>query len=245
MLRHIVTIAVLASAGSAAAQDDIHMGAFNDAGSIISDIAGNAAVGKSIENELRRRQDEAPKVAAASRAPSDIGQLLSFRRDPRITEQVRAAIASDIRRGNPEAAEHFLKVSRRFDIQGALAREGLTPGSLVDVATYMVGVYWAAAHGTTRVPTGKPLRALRKQMAAALLRDQPERLRGVSDERKQRYADEMLIRAQMMASILADYARTPNPAEQAQIAKGAREQVRKTIGLDLLQYRLTEEGLVR
>lgn len=243
MLRAMVAFALLGFAPGATAQDDMYMDAFNDAGSIISDIAGNAAVGKSIENEVRRRQGQRAHVEVAT-LPPDIGRLLSFRRDPRITEQVRASIAANIRRQNPEAADNFVQTSRRFDLQRTLAREGLTPGSLVDAATYAVGVYWAAVHRTTRLPTGKPLRALRRQMAAALLRDRPERLRGVSDAKKQRYADDMLIRAQMMASILADYARAPNPDEQAQIAASAREQMLKTMGLDLARFRLTDEGLV-
>lgn len=244
MLRAVATVVLCVAATTAAAQDDMYMGAFNNAGSIISDIAGNAAVGKSIENDLKRRQGRGTSTAASLSPPPDIGELLSFRRDPGVTESVREAMAAKMRGENPPAAEHFLRVSRQFDPR-VLTREGLSPGSLVDVATYTVGVYWAAANGSTALPSGKPLRALRKQMAGALLRDSPERLRGVSDARKQRTADDMLLRAHMVATMLQGFSRAPDPRQQAALAQAARKHIRSTMGLDLGAFRLTDEGLVR
>lgn len=243
--RMLAWLAAVLLAGTAAAQD-MYMDAFNNAGSLISDIAGNAAVGKSIRNQAEGRGGNAGVSPRTSTAPpADIGTLLSFRRDPGITEQVRLSMAEALRRDNPAAAEEFLRTSRQFDVREAFAQEGLSPGSLVDVATYTVGVYWAAAHGATTPPRGKPLRALRKQMAGALLKDAPERLRNVSDARKQQAADDMLLRAHMVSRMLQGFARRPDPKAQSALAEAARAHIRKTLGLDLAAFQLTDEGLVR
>lgn len=52
-------IAGMAVAGAAAAQDDSYMGAFNNAGQNIADIAGNAAVSKSIRDDAARKRGQA------------------------------------------------------------------------------------------------------------------------------------------------------------------------------------------
>ena len=59
----------------ALAQEDAYMGAFNDASRNIVDIAGNAAVSKSIRDDATRRQ----RRSAASLAPAQAGSMDALR----------------------------------------------------------------------------------------------------------------------------------------------------------------------
>ena len=212
-------------------------------------IAGNAAVNQSINRSLQQRSRQSAPAAAARAPASRTGDTqrpiaLTFRRDDNVTAQVRKRLIDAMRQRSAAVADDFARKSAtssyrdRFEHQ--LAREGLSNANLADVAAYHVAVNWAVVHRTA-VPRGAGLTALRDQLRASFAQD--AKLGGLNEKQRQWLADDMLFRSLNLSDRLDEFARSPDPETQALFSRGAREDVRQSLGLDLQTYRFTAAGL--
>lgn len=238
---------------SAAAQD---MGAFNDAGRIMVDTAGNAAVGRAIADSVKSRgslksRDPSRRSSASAASASGIDakahdsrRQLAFARNPRVTEQVRTVLIAKMRASNPEYAARFDAQTRAPGFRGrlasAVAGKGLDDRNLADVAAYLVGLNWAVVHASD-TPRTDAFVALRDQVRPSM--EAQIRAQHLSDSQKQFVADDMLFRAYMLTDAVTR-ARAQGDGETMQaLARGARTSIRETMGIDLGAYRLTQAGL--
>lgn len=228
----ILLLGAVAAPLAAHAQDDAYMGQFNHAGRVISDIAGNAAVGQSIKNRTGRSQDDDARPGEAD---------LTFRRYPKVTQLAREEIAAQTRKKSPEAARQFLHDTQHYDIAATLRRAGLSPNTLADAAAYHVGVYWAAVHQRAERPGPGQMQGLRRQMVEVMRRRKPAAL---TEGVRQSIADELMLRAYSTEQMLRLLARQPDAQQAALVSRAARQQVQRTMGLDLADYDLTSAGLV-
>lgn len=243
------------SAGAARAQDyQPHMDAFNASMQTTQQMAGTAAMNAAIKRSLAQRRAAAASSARAAgtvatpRAPAAAVNTagLSFRRDAATTERVRTALIAAMRRQNPGVAEAFARRSAGADYRQRFARtlpgQGLSNDNLADVAAYHVAVNWALVHRAP-MPQGRSLQALRDQMRGSFSDNGV--LARLAPAQRQWVADDFLFRSLNLAEKVDAFARAPQPATQSQFAQAAREDIRRSLGIDLQAYRFTEAGLAQ
>jgi hypothetical protein len=253
-----------ALSGAAAAQDyQPQMDGFNSTMDSMQNVAGNAAVNAAIRRSLNQRSGStapdkralAPRGASTGAASKSSGSVsasagstgdLSFRRDPATTERVRAALIAAMAKQSRGAADDFARRSASADYRQRFARvlpaQGLANDNLADVAAYHVAVNWALVHQAP-LPSGARLIALRNQLRGSLA--QGSNLPELGLQRRQWVADDFLFRALNLSERIDAFARHPEPDTQAQFAIAAREDIRRTLGIDLQNYRFTAQGLVQ
>ncbi|MEH6422520.1 DUF6683 family protein, partial [Pseudomonas sp. CGJS7] len=166
--------------------------------------------------------------------------------DPATTERVRAALIAAMRQQSREVADDFARRSAGADYRNRFARtlpgQGLSNDNLADVAAYHIAVNWALVHRAP-MPGGKALQALREQMRTSFADNGV--LAKLAPQQRQWVADDFLFRSLNLAEKVDGFARKPEPDTQALFARGAREDIRRTLGLDLQGYRFTASGLVQ
>lgn len=247
-----------ALAPTAPAQDyQPYMDSFNSNMQSMQNTAGTAAVNAAINRSLNRRGHGAgTKPAAARSAPAKAASAkaaanaapadLSFRRDPATTERVRAALIAAIGKQSRSVADDFARRSAGADYRrrfaAALPARGLSNDNLADVAAYHVAVNWALVHQAP-LPPAQSLRALREQMRGAFADNGV--LAELAPAQRQWVADDFLFRSLNLDEKLEQFARQPDPQAQAAFARAAREDIRRTLGLDLQEFRFSAGGLVR
>ncbi|ALN83553.1 hypothetical protein LC55x_0248 [Lysobacter capsici] len=248
----------LALSGAVAAQDyQPQMDGFNSTMDSMQSVAGTAAVNAAIKRSLSQRsgaaapaqRPSAQRSASASKSPAAAtGSTadLSFRRDPATTERVRAALIAAMAKQSRGVADDFARRSASAEYRQRFARvlpaQGLANDNLVDVAAYHVAVNWALVHQAP-LPSGARLIALRNQLRGSLA--QGSTLPELAPQRRQWVADDFLFRALNLSERIDAFARRPEPDTQAQFARAAREDIRRTLGIDLQNYRFTAQGLVQ
>ncbi|MGH8081509.1 MAG: DUF6683 family protein [Lysobacter sp.] len=231
-----------ASSGLAVAQDyQPQMDAFNSSMQSMQNVAGTAAVNAAINRSLSKRAAGSSGSAAAAQAAE-----LSFRRDPATTERVRGALIAAMSQQSKGVADDFARRSAGVDYRQRFARtlpgRGLSNDNLADIAAYHVAVNWALVHQAP-MPGGKALLALRDQMRGSFSHNGV--LAKLAPAQRQWVADDFLFRSLNLAEKLDGFARKPEPEIQGLFARGAREDIRRTLGIDLQAYRFTERGLVQ
>ncbi|WP_343123601.1 DUF6683 family protein [Lysobacter sp. Root690] len=249
----------LVLSGAVAAQDyQPQMDGFNSTMDSMQSVAGTAAVNAAIKRSLSQRSGAAapaprPQVqrgVGASKSPAAAAGAstadLSFRRDPTTTERVRAALIAAMAKQSRGVADDFARRSASAEYRQRFARvlpaQGLANDNLADVAAYHVAVNWALAHQAP-LPSGARLVALRNQLRGSLA--QGSTLPELAPQRRQWVADDFLFRALNLSERIDAFARRPEPDTQAQFARAAREDIRRTLGIDLQNYRFTAQGLVQ
>lgn len=248
----------LALSGAVAAQDyQPQMDGFNSTMDSMQSVAGTAAVNAAIKRSLSQRsgaaapaqRPSAQRGAGASKSPAAAtGSTadLSFRRDPATTERVRAALIAAMAKQSRGVADDFARRSASAEYRQRFARvlpaQGLANDNLADVAAYHVAVNWALVHQAP-LPSGARLIALRNQLRGSLA--QGSTLPELAPQRRQWVADDFLFRALNLSERIDAFARRPEPDTQAQFARAAREDIRRTLGIDLQNYRFTAQGLVQ
>lgn len=249
--RGVLALALLGASALAApawAQDyQPYMDSFNSNMQSMQTTAGTAAVNAAINRSLSQRGKSsapAPKPAAKAAAPAPAD--LSFHRDPATTERVRAALIAAMGKQSRSVADDFARRSAGADYRrrfaAALPARGLSNDNLADVAAYHVAVNWALVHQAP-LPSAQSLRALREQMRGAFADNGV--LARLAPAQRQWVADDFLFRSLNLDEKLEQFARAPDPQTQAAFARAAREDVRRTLGLDLQEYRFTAGGLTR
>lgn len=240
----------LALGGAVAAQDyQPQMDGFNSTMDSMQSVAGTAAVNAAIKRSLSQRSGAAASKSPVAPAPAVAGTHaadLSFRRDPATTERVRAALIAAMAKQSRGVADDFARRSASADYRQRFARvlpaQGLANDNLADVAAYHVAVNWALVHQAP-LPSGARLIALRNQLRGSLA--QGSTLPELAPQRRQWVADDFLFRALNLSERIDAFARRPEPDTQAQFARAAREDIRRTLGIDLQNYRFTAQGLVQ
>lgn len=244
-----VSAAIFSAAMTPASAQDYqpYMDSFNSNMQSMQNTAGTAAVNAAINRSLSRRGDDAKtapatKPAAAAKAAAD----LSFRRDPATTERVRAALIAAMGKQSRGVADDFARRSAGADYRrrfaATLPARGLSNDNLADVAAYHVAVNWALVHQAP-LPSAQSLRALREQMRGSFADNGV--LARLAPAQRQWVADDFLFRSLNLDEKLELFARVPDPQTQAAFARAAREDVRRTLGLDLQDYRFSASGLTR
>lgn len=243
--RRIAAVALLGACAPAWAQDyQPYMDSFNSTMTSMQNTAGTAAVNAAINRSLSQRGRDA--AAASKPATKPAAADLSFRRDPATTERVRAALIAAMARQSRGVADDFARRSggaeyrRRF--AATLPTRGLSNDNLADVAAYHVAVNWALVHQAP-LPAAPALRALREQMRGSFADNGV--LAQLAPAQRQWVADDFLFRSLNLDEKLAQFARAPDPQTQAAFARAAREDIRRTLGLDLQEYRFGAGGLTR
>ncbi|MFK3650206.1 DUF6683 family protein [Lysobacter enzymogenes] len=245
----LAVAALCAAALPAAAQDyQPYMDSFNSSMNAMQNTAGTAAVNAAINRSLSQRNSAAAAAkpttakAGAKAAQAD----LSFRRDPATTERVRAALIAAMGKQSRGVAEDFARRSGGADYRrrfaATLPARGLSNDNLADVAAYHVAVNWALVHQAP-LPSAQSLRALREQMRGSFADNGV--LARLAPAQRQWVADDFLFRALNLDEKLEQFARAPDPQTQAAFARAAREDIRRTLGLDLQDYRFGATGLAR
>jgi len=246
-------LALCCAALPAASQDyQPYMDSFNSTMTSMQNTAGTAAVNAAINRSLSQRQGAAAAAKPATAANTHAGARkathadLSFRRDPATTERVRAALIAAMAKQSRGVADDFARRSgaaeyrRRF--AATLPARGLSNDNLADVAAYHVAVNWALVHQAP-LPSAQALRALREQMRGSFADNGV--LAQLAPAQRQWVADDFLFRSLNLDEKLAQFARAPDAQTQAAFARAAREDIRRTLGLDLQDYRFTAGGLAR
>jgi hypothetical protein len=236
----------LAPVSAALAQDyQPQMDAFNSSMQSMQNIAGTAAVNSAINRSLSKRAAASTTTSSAGQAAKAAAEL-SFRRDPVTTERVRAALIAAMRQQSKTVADDFARRSAGADYRQRFVRtlpgQGLSNDNLADVAAYHVAVNWALVHQAP-MPGGKALLALRNQMRGSFADNGI--LAKLAPEQRQWVADDFLFRSLNLSEKLDGFARKPEPQTQSLFARGAREDIRRTLGIDLQGYRFTANGLVQ
>lgn len=247
-LARALSLAVAIAAPAAAQDYQPYMDSFNANMQSMQNTAGTAAVNAAIKRSLSGRGASAAPAKAAGGKPAAAGARadLSFRRDPATTQQVRAALVAAMARQSRGVADDFARRSagadyrRRFD--ATLPARGLSNDNLADVAAYHVAVNWALVHQAP-LPSAPSLRALREQMRGTFADNGV--LARLAPAQRQWVADDFLFRSLNLDEKLEQFAQRPDPQTQAAFARAAREDIRRTLGLDLQDYRFTAAGLVR
>lgn len=247
----------LVLSGAVAAQDyQPQMDGFNSTMDSMQSVAGTAAVNAAIKRSLSQRsgapapRPQAQRGVGASKSPAATAGAsaadLSFRRDPATTERVRAALIAAMAKQSRGVADDFARRSASAEYRQRFARvlpaQGLANDNLADVAAYHVAVNWALVHQAP-LPSGARLVALRNQLRGSLA--QGSTLPELAPQRRQWVADDFLFRALNLSERIDAFARRPEPDTQAQFARAAREDIRRTLGIDLQNYRFTAQGLVQ
>lgn len=236
------------SAGAAFAQDyQPQMDAFNSSMQSMQNVAGTAAVNAAINRSLSKRGSASVASAGSAKpAAAKAAAELAFRRDPATTERVRAALIAAMRQQSKTVADDFARRSAGADYRQRFARtlpgQGLSNDNLADIAAYHVAVNWALVHQAP-MPAGKALLALRNQMRGSFADNGV--LAKLAPDQRQWVADDFLFRSLNLAEKVDGFARKPEPQTQTLFAQAAREDIRRTLGIDLQGYRFTAEGLVR
>lgn len=269
VVRVVLGAIALALGGTVAAQDyQPQMDGFNSTMQSMQNVAGTAAVNAAIRRSLSQRTgagtsstparraspthganasaSTASTTAASASASTSAAADLSFRRDPATTERVRAALIAAMAKQSRGVADDFARRSAGADYRQRFARvlpaQGLANDNLADVAAYHVAVNWALVHQAP-LPSGARLIALRNQLRGSLA--QGSTLPELAPQRRQWVADDFLFRALNLSERIDAFARHPEPDTQAQFARAAREDIRRTLGIDLQNYRFTAQGLVQ
>ncbi|QWP77873.1 hypothetical protein J5226_05565 [Lysobacter sp. K5869] len=239
-------IALLGACAPAGAQDyQPYMDSFNSTMTSMQNTAGTAAVNAAINRSLSQRgKSAAPAAKPAAKAAATAD--LSFRRDPATTERVRAALIAAMGKQSRGVADDFARRSGGADYRrrfaATLPARGLSNDNLADVAAYHVAVNWALVHQAA-LPSAASLRALREQMRGSFADNGV--LAQLAPAQRQWVADDFLFRSLNLDEKVEQFARAPDPQTQAAFARAAREDIRRTLGLDLQDYRFTAAGLVR
>ncbi|QQP94670.1 hypothetical protein JHW38_15580 [Lysobacter enzymogenes] len=223
------------------------MDSFNSSMNAMQNTAGTAAVNAAINRSLSQRNSAAAAAKPAAKASAKAAQAdLSFRRDPATTERVRAALIAAMGKQSRGVAEDFARRSGGADYRrrfaAALPARGLSNDNLADVAAYHVAVNWALVHQAP-LPSAQSLRALREQMRGSFADNGV--LARLAPAQRQWVADDFLFRSLNLDEKLEQFARAPDPQTQAAFARAAREDIRRTLGLDLQDYRFGAAGLAR
>lgn len=246
--RRIALLALLGACAPAGAQDyQPYMDSFNSTMNSMQNTAGTAAVNAAINRSLSQRGNRAaPAVKPAKQAAAAAATDLSFRRDPATTERVRAALIAAMGKQSRSVADDFARRSGGADYRrrfaATLPARGLSNDNLADIAAYHVAVNWALVHQAP-LPSAAALRALREQMRGSFA-DNGAFARWAPAQR-QWVADDFLFRSLNLDEKVEQFARAPDPQTQAAFARAAREDIRRSLGLDLQDYRFSAAGLVR
>ncbi|WP_343225428.1 DUF6683 family protein [Lysobacter enzymogenes] len=244
----LAVVALCVAASPAMAQDyQPYMDSFNSSMNAMQNTAGTAAVNAAINRSLSQRNSAAAAAKPAAKASAKAAQAdLSFRRDPATTERVRAALIAAMGKQSRGVAEDFARRSGGADYRrrfaAALPARGLSNDNLADVAAYHVAVNWALVHQAP-LPSAQSLRALREQMRGSFADNGV--LARLAPAQRQWVADDFLFRSLNLDEKLEQFARAPDPQTQAAFARAAREDIRRTLGLDLQDYRFGAAGLAR
>ncbi len=247
--RRIAAVALLGACAPAWAQDyQPHMDSFNSSMTSMQNTAGTAAVNAAINRSLSQRSRDAATTSrpASKPATKPAAADLSFRRDAATTERVRAALIAAMAKQSRGVADDFARRSGGADYRrrfaATLPARGLSNDNLADVAAYHVAVNWALVHQAP-LPSAPALRALREQMRGSFADNGV--LVQLAPAQRQWVADDFLFRSLNLDEKLAQFARAPDPQTQAAFARAAREDIRRTLGLDLQDYRFSAGGLTR
>lgn len=160
--------------------------------------------------------------------------------------QRKANLAKFVERSrelDPENAANLQKMLQQNDVigiaNGWMKQYGMSASNVADAtAVYLAGA-WLATRGSTADPDPATMRALRNQVASAMVATPS--FRSATNAEKQELAEAMIVQS-LVASKFVDAARSQPQTMQSvkdAVAKGAKN----TFGFDLRAMNLTARGL--
>lgn len=155
-------------------------------------------------------------------------------------QQNISAFATSMRSsGNPEGATVIETSGTKIfsAIDQALEARGLRSNNVADAYAVWWVASWEAVHGQETGDSTALYQAVKKQAQAAM--NATPAIANASDTLKQELADSMLLYAALIESYVDNAA--GNPSQKAAVAKAINDGA-KTMGLDLTQMTLTEQG---
>ncbi len=174
--------------------------------------------------------------------PSALSQL-TYRPSQSVRRANFARFVERSRAADPQGAQKLAEALESTDVIAAAEREmapmGLSPANVADATSVYLANAWMLLNNKVDDPSPVAMRALRDQIASAMIAT-PE-LRTTDDAGKQELAEAMIIHAIMISQYIEVGKASPDsmPAIQNAVASG----VAGTLGMDLRGKTLDESGL--
>jgi uncharacterized caspase-like protein len=172
----------------------------------------------------------------------DIMTRYAFRPSASVRKQATEKFLNQLGSTNKQMAELFRAVFGLQDVFGAMdkavSKYDLSTSNLADTLTIFFNTLHDSATGKITDPTRAQAQGVRRQMALSLSTS-PE-IAGWSDAQKQEYSDMMMLNAMVMSAGME--AIKNDPAQLKTYSDAMAENAKSTMGLDLRQLRLSDDG---
>lgn len=207
--------------------------------------AGTTAAGAHARRQIGARL-AAPSAQARQPAGMSAAQVVartSYRPDPSVRQQVYARAIAQVEKTSPADAAKMKQIlmsgQMRNEVAGYLAKNGMSPNSLVDTTALYLAYAWIAAQGRNDDPTPAQLKGLRSQVARTFA-TMPALL-GADNALKQELGEANILQASLSSALGNQIAQNPGIAGKARAA--VVQGVKSTYQIDLSRMQLTANGL--